>query len=48
VLASGGHFLFVCKPASHKTLYEWLDGVKVRQRVVALKRGKARVTHTYC
>ena len=48
VLASGGHFLFVCKPASHKTLYEWLDGVEVPQRVVALKRGKARVTHTYC
>ena len=47
VLASGGHFLFVCKPASHKTLYEWLDGVEVPQRVVALKRGKARVTHTY-
>ena len=47
VLASGGHFLFVCKPASHKTLYEWLDSVEVTQRVVALKRGKARVTHTY-
>ena len=47
VLASGGHFLFVCKPASHKTLYEWLAGVEVPQRVVARKRGKTRVTHTY-
>jgi len=47
VLASGGHFLFVCKPTSHKTLYEWLAGVEVPQRVVARKRGKTRVTHTY-
>ena len=47
VLASGGHFLFVCKPASHKTLYEWLAGVEVPQRVIARKRGKTRVTHTY-
>jgi hypothetical protein len=47
VLAAGGHFLFVCKPASHKTLYEWLAGVEVPERVVALKRGKTRVKHTY-
>lgn len=47
VLAAGGHFLFVCKPVSHKTLYEWLTGVEVPERIVALKRGKTRVTHTY-
>jgi hypothetical protein len=34
-------------PVDPKTLYEWLDGVEVPRRVVALKRGKARVTHTY-
>ena len=47
VLAAGGHFLFVCKPASHKTLYEWLAGIEVPQRVVSIKRGKTHVTHTY-
>jgi hypothetical protein len=45
--AAGGHFLFVCKPASHKTLQEWLDGVDLAKRVVAIKRGKKRFTYTY-
>lgn len=26
-LEAGFSFLFVCKPTSHKTLYEWLDGL---------------------
>jgi len=47
VQAAGGHFLFVCKPASHKTLQEWLDGVDLPKRVVPIKRGKKRFTYTY-
>jgi hypothetical protein len=47
VRAAGGHFLFVCKPASHRTLQEWLDGVDLPKRVVPIKRGKKRFTHTY-
>ncbi len=26
VIAAGLNFLFVCKPQSHTTLYEWLEG----------------------
>lgn len=28
VLAEGGDFLFVCKQDSHKTLYEYLQGIE--------------------
>ena len=45
--AAGGHFLFVCEPSSHKILYEWLAGIELPKRVVPVKRGKARFTHTY-
>lgn len=27
VLENGGHFLFVCKPNSHITLYSWVDAI---------------------
>jgi hypothetical protein len=47
VLAAGGHFLFVCKPTSHKTLQEWLEGIDLPRRVIAVKHGKSRATHTY-
>jgi hypothetical protein len=47
VQAAGGHFLFVCKPASHRTLQEWLDGVDLPKRVVPIKRSKKRFTDTY-
>jgi len=51
VLAQGYHFLLVCKPDSHKTLYEWLDGLektgltgtKVQERRI----GKRREIDTY-
>jgi hypothetical protein len=47
VRAAGGHFLFVCKPASHKTLFEYLNGIELARRVVPVRRGKKRFTHTY-
>lgn len=28
VLAEKFHFIFTCKPESHKTLYEFVDGLK--------------------
>jgi hypothetical protein len=46
-VASGGHFLFVCKPDSHKILYEYLDGVEVATQSKAVKRGKQRATHAW-
>jgi hypothetical protein len=47
VLASGGHFLFVCKPDSHKTLYEYLTGVEIASLSKGVKRGKQRATHAW-
>jgi hypothetical protein len=29
VLATGGHFLFVCKPSSHPTIEEYLTGIEL-------------------
>ncbi len=47
VLASGGHFLFVCKPDSHKTLYEYLTGIEMACLSKPVKRGKQRATHAW-
>ena len=47
----GFHFLFVCKPDSHATVYEWLADMQrlglVQTKVVQRWTGKARVTDTY-
>lgn len=47
VLASGGHFLFVCKPDSHKTLSEYLTGVELPSKSQAVRRGKQRAVHVW-
>ena len=47
ILASGGHFVFVCKPDSHKTLYEYLTGVEIDSLSKQVKRGKRRATHAW-
>ena len=47
VRAVGGHFLFVCKPSSHKTLMEFLAGIELAHSVAHSKRGRARFTHSY-
>src|SRR3954467_12215890 len=44
VQATGGHFLFVCKPASHPTIQEYLTGVAMPEHVARVKRGRARLT----
>ncbi|MFP5233853.1 MAG: ISNCY family transposase [Acidobacteriota bacterium] len=38
VLATGADFLFVSKPESHKTLYEYLRGAEFQQHTVAERR----------
>lgn len=38
VLAAGWNFIFVCKPSSHKTLYEWLEGLEKTGAVHTLVR----------
>jgi len=50
-LAAGWHFIFVCKPSSHPTLYEWLDGLSITEGVHTLtlerRQGKRRERDTY-
>ena len=45
------HFLFVCKPESHKTLYDWVDllqpGPDLRTLTLQSKSGSQWHTHSY-
>jgi hypothetical protein len=47
VLAVGAHFLFVCKPDSHKTMGEYLSGVEVPSLSKTVKRGRKRFNYTW-
>ena len=45
IRATGGHFILTCKPASHKTVTEYLYGAKLEEhRETVLKRGKRIIT----
>ena len=43
----GGDFIFTAKPSSHKTLYEWLDGVDIDVMECRVKKGRKVFTHRY-
>jgi len=47
VLATGGHFLFVCKPDSHPAIEEFRQGIKAEQLVRRVRRGKQWTTYRY-
>jgi hypothetical protein len=51
VLAQGCHFLFVCLPPSHATLYEWVADFErvgaISTRVVTRWTGTQHITDTY-
>ena len=47
VTIAGGHFLFTAKPATHRTLYEWLDGAEVPVLEQKIKQGARFVTHRF-
>ena len=47
VLAVRAHFLFVCKPDSHKTMGEYLTGVEVPSLSKTVKRGNKRFGYTW-
>lgn len=51
ILAEGLNFILVCKPDSHKTLYDWVDGLAatpgVYTRKVVRRKGKRSFTDTY-
>ncbi len=44
---AGGSFLLVCKPASHKTLWEYLDGIDLDSLTETHGRGTAKKTYRY-
>jgi len=50
-LQEGLNFIFICKPDSHKTLYERVEELKAMQTVqtvvVRRRKGKIRLTDTY-
>lgn len=46
VLKKGLNFIFVCKPESHKTVYEWSQGI-TRESVVDRFDGKTHKLYTY-
>jgi Group II intron, maturase-specific domain len=51
ILAQGMSFILVCKPDSHATLYEWVDGLEatngVKTVTVTRRKGKRVETDTY-
>jgi hypothetical protein len=51
VRVKGAHFIFTCKPESHKTLYEWVGSAGQKDLAQTLIRerreGKKRFTDTY-
>ena len=47
VLGAGGSFIFVCKPSSHKTLSEYLDGVELDSFSETVGKGSAKRIHRY-
>ena len=47
VLDAGGHFIFVCKSASHPLIQQYLTGADLAVLEQAVRRGKQRFTHRY-
>ena len=47
MLDAGGDFLLTCKQPSHKTLYEYLDGIRLPTRRRTAGRGAKRRIHRY-
>src|SRR3990167_4767809 len=46
IRASGLNFILVCKPDSHQTLYEWLNGI-TEKYVIHKRNGNTRETWNY-
>ena len=49
ILAKGLHFILICKPNSHKTLYQWIEELQTMNAVetVVEKRWTGKTHHTY-
>jgi hypothetical protein len=44
---AGGNFILTCKPASHRTIAEYLDGAELEERRVTVAQPGKRATHVY-
>ena len=47
LLEKGFNFILVCKPGSHRTLYEWIDFTGAQELVVRHWNGRHGEIHTY-
>lgn len=47
VLKAGYNFIFVCKPESHKTLYEYLSGAELKTASSSVKKGQKKYVYQY-
>lgn len=47
VLEQGGNFIFVCKPDSHKTLYEYTQGIALDKHTVTQKKRHKSYIYQY-
>lgn len=51
ILTQGLNFILVCKPDSHKTLFEWIEGLQTTCNLTTVvtqsKKGKKPKTYTY-
>ena len=43
----GANFIFVAKPSSHKTLYEWIEGAGLSTHTQTVKKGRSYSTFHY-
>ena len=47
IVEGGDDFLFTCKEASHRALYDFIDGADPERCEVRLRKGKTHETHRY-
>ena len=47
VLAAGGHFLFVCKPATHTPIQEYITGARLERVAERVEEGRTWPTRRY-
>ena len=47
VTDAGDDFIFTCKPTSHKTLYDFIDGAKFRRHEEKVRRRNTKETFRY-
>ncbi len=47
IAATGGDFLLTAKPASHKALYDFMQGAPCNERTITQKAGGKRLTYRY-